>query len=130
MSLSNDSEKATTPSASDPSLLNQSGKNSSKVVCAHCSSIIIQDNIAQLVDNRSFDLPLIYQKKEAPSLEKEALSAWWVVDDMFHFENVGFTNAHEGMKYLTCADCEIGPIGFVDLETKRNFVSLERVLHK
>ncbi|KHJ78609.1 LSM domain protein [Oesophagostomum dentatum] len=26
---------------------------------------------------------------------------------MYDFENVGFTNSVDGMKYLTCADCEI-----------------------
>jgi hypothetical protein len=37
----------------------------------------------------------------------------WVVEDMFDFENVGFTKpVEDGVKYLICADCERGPIGW------------------
>lgn len=33
---------------------------------------------------------------------------------MTDFENVGFCNTVEGIKYLICADCEIGPLGYHD----------------
>ncbi|VDM70181.1 unnamed protein product [Strongylus vulgaris] len=45
---------------------------------------------------------------------------------MYDFENVGFTNSVDGMKYLTCADCEYGPIGFLDVDTKIHYVSPAR----
>lgn len=41
--------------------------------------------------------------------------SWWVVGDMFHFENIGFLRVGpgtSGVRYLACADCEYEPIGF------------------
>ena len=34
-----------------------------------------------------------------------------MVNDIYAFMNVGFTNSTSGYRYLCCADCEIGPIG-------------------
>ena len=31
---------------------------------------------------------------------------------MFDFDNVGFSKTVDDCKFLTCADCEIGPIGY------------------
>lgn len=33
---------------------------------------------------------------------------------MTDFENVGFCYAVDNIKYLICADCEIGPLGYHD----------------
>ncbi|PAV84154.1 hypothetical protein WR25_11359 [Diploscapter pachys] len=49
---------------------------------------------------------------------EESVSGFWSIVDMYTFENVGFTHAVDGIKYLTCADCEFGPIGYVDSSTK------------
>ena len=58
----------------------------------------------------------------------EDLMDFWLVDDMFTFENVGFSNTVENIKYLICADCEIGPIGFHDTRNPKAFyVSHSRV---
>lgn len=51
----------------------------------------------------------------------ETVQDFWVVDDMFTFENVGFSNTVDGIKYLICADCEIGPVGFHDTNDKKAF---------
>lgn len=52
----------------------------------------------------------------------------WSVKDIFAFDNIGFTHSVQGVKYLTCADCEFGPIGLV-LEGM-NMVAPARVLAK
>ena len=49
---------------------------------------------------------------------------------MFDFDNVGFSNTVGQTKFLTCADCEIGPIGWHSLETKKSYVALKRVKHQ
>lgn len=67
------------------------------------------------------------KKKNETSEEKHVLKDFLKVADMFHFENVGFSNTADGVKYLTCADCEMGPIGWHDLQTKENFVAIARV---
>jgi len=51
----------------------------------------------------------------------ETLTDFWMVDDMMTFENVGFSNTVDFIKYLTCADCEIGPVGLHDTRNKKEF---------
>lgn len=44
----------------------------------------------------------------------ETVSGFWRVEDMFHFENIGFlraSTAQPNRKYLTCAGCEKGVLG-------------------
>lgn len=61
----------------------------------------------------------------------DKLSEQWLVEDMFHFENVGFSktvNLRE--QYLVCADCEIGPIGWTDINNRKEYyISAERVCY-
>jgi hypothetical protein len=69
-------------------------------------------------------------KKEQVA-EGETLGDFWLLDDMFKFENVGFTHTVGNIKYLACADCEIGPIGLHDVNKRTEFyVALERVTHE
>lgn len=64
------------------------------------------------------------------SVDGDTLTAHWFVDDMYTFENVGFTKDVGNIKYLICADCEIGPIGWHCLDDKKSFyVAVERVNH-
>ena len=62
-------------------------------------------------------------------LTGDTLTKFWLIEDMYHFENVGFSKTVEGtVKYLICADCEQGPIGWHDLNNKKEFlVAAERV---
>ena len=64
--------------------------------------------------------------------EGDVLDEFWVVEDMYHFENVGFSKAVNNVKYLICADCEMGPIGYHDPAQRpsRFYVALARVNHK
>lgn len=73
-------------------------------------------------------MPLCRQQKDIDT-QKETVCGFWIVRGMYDFENVGFTNAVDGMKYLTCADCEYGPIGFLETETKLHYVSSARVTY-
>lgn len=49
---------------------------------------------------------------------------------MLDFDNVGFTHASEGVKYLVCADCEVGPVGYLSLESQTHYIALSRVCHE
>lgn len=73
-----------------------------------------------------FELPHIHKKSEEDS-QTELVTQCWMVSDMFHFENVGFSKTVGNFKYLTCADCELGPIGWHVLDTKLNYVAIQRV---
>lgn len=63
-------------------------------------------------------------------LETESFKDFWVVDDMFTFENIGFSNTVGDFKYLICADCEMGPVGYHEISSKKNFVAIVRVKHE
>lgn len=74
-------------------------------------------------------LPLIHQKnsKLSEEIECESLEDFWLVDNMFTFENIGFSNTVDGCKYLVCADCDMGPVGYHELDTKLSYIARQRV---
>lgn len=78
-----------------------------------------------------FSLPLMHQKSKTPQAdaETEPLAHYWQVDDMFTFENIGFSHTLKNWKYLICADCEMGPVGYHDVTTKCCYIALKRVKH-
>ncbi len=57
------------------------------------------------------------------------LKEGWLLEDMFAFENVGFSKGDQ-IKYLTCAACEVGPLGFHIPGTKRFILCHDRVSFK
>eukprot|EP01135_Chromosphaera_perkinsii_P006291 Nk52_evm20s485 gene=Nk52_evmTU20s485 len=125
---------------------NAEGKNTKWVLCERCGSKVIRPNAAKLVKNQ-FSLPMMVQKKNGQDngkgseednnnnndnnqLEQELFEDFYLLADMFDFENVGFSNTVANTKYLTCADCEIGPIGYMDIEQKNMiYVAVNRVAH-
>lgn len=70
------------------------------------------------------------QDRTAEDLNTESLKHFWLVKDMMTFENIGFSHSVNGKKFLVCADCERGPVGYHDLTTQHCFLALKRVLHK
>jgi hypothetical protein len=62
-------------------------------------------------------LPSIKKDSEgSPSLDDDVF--FYLLKDMFSFENIGFSKNVDGatafngdLKYLCCADCELGPLG-------------------
>lgn len=76
------------------------------------------------------------KKPNTSPQDGEMVESFWLIDDMFVFENLGFTNTctvenNASVKYLICADCEIGPIGIHDIANKKEyFLALDRVKHK
>ncbi|KAG2467796.1 guanine nucleotide exchange factor MSS4 [Polypterus senegalus] len=122
--------------ASDRSaLVSEEGKNSKSVQCGRCGSTVLNAGAAQFAERQLF-LPSMQKKTSlGDSGQKgdgdgDLLTDHWLVEDMYTFENVGFTKDVGNIKYLICADCEIGPIGWHCLEDKKSFyVALDRVKH-
>ncbi|KAL3860122.1 hypothetical protein ACJMK2_010287 [Sinanodonta woodiana] len=108
------------------------GKNTHNITCERCSSLILLPQKAMLHIDTEFFLPYMKKKSEVSSPgDGETISEFWLIDDMFQFENVGFSNTVDGVKYLICADCEIGPIGWHRLDNKKAFyIALSRVKNK
>lgn len=84
-------------------------------------------------------MPLVFLQKQLPNVfvagsadltVKESLYKFIEVDDIFTFENMGFSKDVADAKYLACADCEMGPLGYHDLDTKKSYLSVDRVTFK
>ncbi|XP_058815017.1 guanine nucleotide exchange factor MSS4 homolog [Topomyia yanbarensis] len=127
----------TTPSI-DLTELVENAKNKTNVKCSHCESLMLKPACADYVESE-FDLPEAHQKtrqqptdggaEQRTEFTCEKLKDFWVVGDMFTFENIGLSHTVNNVKYLICADCEIGPVGYHDLQTKQCFIALHRVKH-
>lgn len=110
-------------------------KNKTKIVCTHCgSSILMPMAGVHSKQEPSIRLPLERQKKElaksVDTMEYESMADFWLVHDMFTFENIGFTNTVDNRKYLICADCEVGPVGVQSLDKPNEFLlCVNRVKH-
>ncbi|XP_020498065.1 guanine nucleotide exchange factor MSS4 [Labrus bergylta] len=118
----------------EPGLVSEDGKNIKTVVCQRCGSKVLCPGMAVFAEKELF-LPSMRKKSGLSStaegsVDGDTLTAHWFVDDMYTFENVGFTKDVGRIKYLICADCEIGPIGWHCLDDKKSFyVAVERVKH-
>lgn len=76
------------------------------------------------------DLPLMQQDTREPGeVQNEKIKEFYHVENMYIFENIGFTHTVDHYKYLSCADCDAGPVGYYDMNTKHSYVALSRVEH-
>ncbi|KAH0618997.1 hypothetical protein JD844_018596 [Phrynosoma platyrhinos] len=111
------------------------GRNRKAVLCQRCSSRVLLPGAAVFTRREGLLFLPAMKKKTAlvdnTDPEGDVLQDHWLVDDMFSFENVGFTKDVGNIKFLICADCEIGPIGWHCLDDKKSFyVALDRVSHE
>ncbi|KAM3622104.1 uncharacterized protein V6R79_020386 [Siganus canaliculatus] len=128
-----DNTQQSTDSMDRSDLVSEDGKNSKSVVCQRCGSKVLCPGMAVFAEKELF-LPSMRKKSSLStsegSVDGDTLTAHWFVDDMFTFENVGFTNNVGRIKYLICADCEIGPIGWHCVDDKTSYyIAVERVNH-
>lgn len=129
------------------------GKNTAAIVCTFCPSKILNRGTATLANQEvgfalftfshifkrlyhnnvndifQFSLPHMRRKEEGEADEREAIFEYWLVDDVYTFENILVSKTADNVKYLACADCERGPIGWHDLATKKSYIALSRVKH-
>jgi len=110
----------------DISELVKDGKNSKQLVCIRCKSKILPPQMGTYEET---EYELESMSKETVG-QKEAVNQFYRVEDMFDFDNVGFTNTVDTTKFLSCADCDVGPLGYHNLSTKKSFVALSRVANE
>jgi len=84
------------------------------IICQFCNCPILKPFLGTLTEKQ---IALYNGKKDDSSLQMQ--SWFWVVKDMFHFENIGFSKTLEETRYLTCADCERGIIGVQYLNNEK-----------
>lgn len=105
------------------------GKNRNKIYCTFCPSKMLNAEAAKLT-KIEFVLPYIHSKGSGKADQEETISDYWLVEDMYTFENIGVSHTVGNVKYLACADCERGPVGWHDLSTKKSYIALCRVKHE
>lgn len=74
-------------------------------------------------------MPIILRTSE-DTKRSEVLSDFWCVSDMFQFENMAFSKNVDDVKYLACAECDIGPIGWHNLTDQKSYVAIHRIKHQ
>eukprot|EP00092_Neocalanus_flemingeri_P005988 GFUD01006450.1.p2 GENE.GFUD01006450.1~~GFUD01006450.1.p2 ORF type:complete len:131 (-),score=46.08 GFUD01006450.1:84-434(-) len=109
----------------DTTDLVENGKNSKQILCIRCKSKILPPQMGTYEESQ---YELESMNKDTVG-QKEVLNQFFKVEDMFDFDNIGFTNTVETTKFLSCADCDVGPLGYHDLITKQSFVALARVAY-
>ncbi|EDW04068.1 guanine nucleotide exchange factor MSS4 homolog [Drosophila grimshawi] len=104
--------------------------NKTNVRCQYCNSLMLKATEGTYCE-QEIDVPLMVQKKDSKpdALNTEKLAHFWLVTDMMTFENIGFSHTVDGRKFLVCADCERGPVGYHELASKRCYLALKRVVH-
>ncbi|GAA5840450.1 hypothetical protein JCM3766R1_000292 [Sporobolomyces carnicolor] len=115
----------------------QDGKNKFDLYCprAECRCLLIKRGAASWVVRGShendIELPPLPHRIAAPPPQPTPSSAhhgYWSLSSPLAFENIGFTRSLPSgapqsssstatqIKYLTCADCDFGPLGWHDTE--------------
>jgi len=126
-------------------------RNTQTIVCSFCEDIILRPQTATFT-SKSVLLPQMKVDKTSSDNNRtesnhlsvngsdhpcDTLESFWLVSDMFTFENVGFSNTvNNQTKYLVCANCERGPIGFSPINPttkqleKEFYVAIDRIKYK
>ncbi|KAJ2755076.1 hypothetical protein H4R27_003540 [Coemansia aciculifera] len=128
-------------------------KNPLAIKCPmdRCKCVVFQGKAATLVQRKLRErLPAIgsnlFKSPEIPEVVKRMMTTpkpdekpkddyYWMVTDIMAFDNVGVSHTKDGIKYLSCADCDLAPIGYHDTETtadskKEYLIAIDRVAYK
>ncbi|KAI6651738.1 Guanine nucleotide exchange factor MSS4 [Oopsacas minuta] len=114
-------------------VVSDSRANALWIVCQVCKSKILQPNIGVYVESEA-ELPPLLKKESlnaaTQEIPVEKVTAFWKIKDMFHFENIGVSKTIGNTKYLLCADCEIGPVGYhLITNPQAFFLAVHRVVY-
>ncbi|CAG8485568.1 8188_t:CDS:2 [Ambispora leptoticha] len=103
-------------------LITENALNALDIYCPQplCQSFILRQNLGSWV--------------EKPKGKHEELQPYWRLTEMMDFENIGFLKTVEltGIKYLICADCDFGPLGYHETNAPENeyFIAADFVRYK
>ncbi|XP_034825996.1 guanine nucleotide exchange factor MSS4 homolog [Maniola hyperantus] len=108
-------------------LIDEDGFNKLVVKCKYCGSKILDKKSGKYIAQEK-ELPLMQQDtRNEGEIQSEKVNQFYHVENMFTFENIGFTHTVDCYKYLSCADCDAGPVGYYDMNTKHSYVALCRI---
>ena len=99
------------------------GDENKLITCPRCPSKICLPGAATFV---IIDKKMGKFKVGGP--EEEVIKNFWRLGSLMSFENIGVSHIKDNTKFLSCADCEVGPIGWHDINDKTKFyIAAERV---
>ncbi|KAJ1960070.1 hypothetical protein GGI12_003999 [Dipsacomyces acuminosporus] len=121
-------------------------KNPLAIACPKpgCRCTILRANVAELVQRTprtslpGFGVEIAPTADSIPSQVKERIQGegtdgwFWRLTNMMDFENVGFSKRVDGLQYLSCADCDLAPIGYHDTQdsVKEYLVAVDRIKYR
>jgi hypothetical protein len=110
---------------------NEGDQNTQSIECLRCSCCILRAQTATFTrDSNAVSLPPIRKGHQ----EEAQAPYQWTVNDMMTFENIGFSKADPDtpqLRYLVCAECELGPLGYQkDISVKEFVIAGDRVSYK
>jgi hypothetical protein len=93
-----------------------------KIGCIRCKCVILKAGVANKCKNSG---PMLGSIKKEQDAQPEY---YWKVDNMMKFENIGFCNTIDNIKFLSCADCDLAPLGYHDIrDTTAYYIATDRV---
>lgn len=132
--------------------LNQNEKNSREIQCQYCGSCVMKPDTATLERMHFTTHPIQRAGQEGAvgsGPQDLGVQQTWLITNRMDFWNVGVTKAVGGSiavtppaesgvapdadpnyRYLTCADCDAGPIGVAILNHDKFYVLCGRVVYK
>ncbi|KRX17209.1 RNA polymerase II-associated protein 3, partial [Trichinella nelsoni] len=96
------------PSTEKASSSNNNNGKKLSLSCPKCSCIILRENHGEQVTVEK-ELPELSLKADG-TVDMKTFTEFVRVDDIYDFENIGFSRNSNGVQYLLCAACEIGPL--------------------
>ncbi|KAJ7171789.1 Mss4-like protein [Mycena crocata] len=100
-----------------------------------CGSKILRTGVGKLVEKDSVQMEPADRTPALlpPMPDTPALATWWLVaPSPMEFENIGFSkplsnDAGVQMKLLTCAECDLGPLGWSEVGGSEFWLASSRV---
>ncbi|KAK9455553.1 Mss4-like protein [Dipodascopsis uninucleata] len=103
-------------------------KNTFKLYCPYdsCNSLILSPGFGVLKHRASIPKRIAEEKSSSDKVDNVNMQSqdtrentdeglFWILSDPFDFDNLGFSKSSaDGVKYLACADCDRGPLGYHD----------------
>ncbi|ORX58344.1 Mss4-like protein [Piromyces finnis] len=105
----------------------ENNTNSRNIYCPVCDCIVLRKNAVtanETKDEFSTTIPLPGSNNKVNFSEETPF--FWEAKNQFTFENVGVSKStNDGKRYLSCADCDFGPIG--KIENTKYLIAADRV---
>ncbi|ORY98636.1 Mss4-like protein [Syncephalastrum racemosum] len=115
-------------------------KNAADLLCPveGCNCVIMKKDAATLVERPDNKLALpasvlpASQELQDLQIDDGMETHFWRLTNMMDFENIGFSKTVDSVKYLSCAECDVGPVGYHDTQSdpKEYLISVKRARYR